>query len=194
MNRSIFRTCHAFFIASLATCLLFSQTACTPGMAGNQNLTRYLHQSIPAFSLADDQGNKVHSKSYQGKYLVIHFATTWCPFCNAEAPNLEKLYQDYREKGVEVVIIDVKESRELVQEKLINRFQLSFPVLFDTDGAIAGKFAPPDVLPDLARDEVMLASNLLIDPEGKIRFFSLLDTQNFDANLVELKSVLDELL
>jgi hypothetical protein len=50
------------------------------------------------------------------------------------------------------------------------------------------------VLPDLARDEIMLASNLLIDPEGNIRFQSLLDSKNFDAKLLGLKKVIDELL
>lgn len=168
--------------------------SCTPSMANTQNLTQYLDTSIPDFTLQDYEGTEVTAESYRGKYLVIHFATTWCPFCNAEAPNLEQLYQDYREQGVEVLIVDVKEDRDLVKNSLIDRFNLSFPVLFDTDGSVAAGFAPQHVLPDLARDEVMLASNLLIDPEGKIKFFSLLDTQNFDAKLEELKSVLDELL
>ena len=56
------------------------------------------------------------------------------------------------------------------------------------------KSSHTEALPDLARDEVMLASNLLIDPEGKIQFFSLLDPNNFDAKLVKLRSVLDERL
>lgn len=59
---------------------------------------------------------------------------------------------------------------------------------------MAACFAPEDVLPELARDEVMLASNILIDPEGKIQFISLLDSKNFDAKLVGLKTKLDALL
>jgi hypothetical protein len=64
----------------------------------------------------------------------------------------------------------------------------------DEDGAVAASFAPPDVLPDLSRDEVILTSNLIIDPEGKIQFMSLLDSKNFDAKLVDLRQKLDELL
>lgn len=148
----------------------------------------------PSFLLEDITGKKINSSDYRGKYLVLHFATTWCPFCNAEAPNLEQLYKDYKAKGVEVLIIDVKEDKMLVSDLLVNKFKLSFPVLLDTEGKVAASFAPDDVLPDLARDEVMLASNLLIDPEGKIIFFSLLDSKNFDAKLVELKRLLDERL
>lgn len=150
--------------------------------------------SAPEFSLPDLKGEQVSSDDYKGKYVVIHIATTWCPFCNAEAPHLEQLNQDYEDKNVKVLIIDVKEPKDLVKTKLKDRFNLSFPVLLDSDGSVAASFAPEGVLPDLARDEVMLASNILIDPKGKIQFFSLLDSQNFDAKLVDLKAKLDELL
>ena len=40
------------------------------------------------FSLQDLDGNTVNLSGLSGSYVVIHFATTWCPFCNAEAPYL----------------------------------------------------------------------------------------------------------
>ena len=149
---------------------------------------------VKNFSLKSTEGKTVSLSDYKGKFVVIHIATTWCPYCNAEAPYLEEIYKEYHDKNVEVLIIDVKESKALVQERIKNRFQLSFPVLLDTEGLVAASFAPADVLPELARDEIMLASNMLIDPEGKIQFMSLLDTKNFDVKLVELKKKLDELL
>lgn len=149
---------------------------------------------LPSFELRDLEGNAVSSEVYRGKFLVVHIAATWCPFCNAEAPYLEKLYRDFKDRNVEVLIIDVKESPALVKEKLQDRFNFSFPVLLDTDGRVAASFAPEGVLPDLARDEVMLASNMLIDPEGNIRFLSLLDSRNFDAKLVGLRAALDDAL
>ncbi len=149
---------------------------------------------VKNFSLKSTDGKTVSLSDYQGKFVVIHIATTWCPYCNAEAPYLEEIYKEYHDKNVEVLIIDVKETKALVQERIKNRFQLSFPVLLDTEGLVAASFAPADVLPELARDEIMLASNMLIDPEGKIQFMSLLDTKNFDVKLVELKKKLDELL
>lgn len=170
--------------------------ACTPSNAHNDQLEQnpYLGINAPSFELPDYHGALYNSAQYKGKYAVIHIATTWCPYCNAEAPYLEKLYQAYKDKGVEVLIIDVKEDKELVKEKLIDRFNLSFPVLMDADGQVAASFAPDDVIPELARDEVMLAANLIIGPEGKIQFFSLLNTNDFDAQLIHLKSRLDALL
>ncbi|MBC2838127.1 TlpA disulfide reductase family protein [Robiginitalea sp. SC105] len=149
---------------------------------------------VPAFVLNDLNGQAVDIEGYDGSYVVIHIAATWCPFCNAEAPYLQQLSQEYAEKNVKVLLIDVKEPPELVREKLQDKFGFTFPVLLDRDGTVAASFAPEDVLPDLARDEVMLASNLLVDPEGRIRFMSLLDSRNFDAKLIALKARLDELL
>lgn len=149
---------------------------------------------MPDFVLPNLDGESVSSASFKGSYLVLHIATTWCPFCNAEAPHLEALKEQYADKNVKVLIIDVKEPADLVRNKLKDRFNLTFPILLDQDGVVAASFAPRDVLPDLARDEVMLASNLIMDPEGKIQYMSLLDSKNFDAKLVELRAKLDELL
>jgi len=146
------------------------------------------------FSLPDLNGELVNLNSLKGNYVIIHFATTWCPFCNAEAPYLEKMYKEYASRGVKVLLIDVKEPIELVEEKLQGKFNFTFPVLLDLDGSVAASYCPPEVTPDLARDEVMIASNLLIDREGKIQFFSLLDSEGFDAKLTELKARLNELL
>lgn len=148
----------------------------------------------PNFTLNTLNDEVFELNDLRGKYVVVHIATTWCPFCNAEAPYLEKLYSDYKEKNVEVILIDVKEPKELVDEKLRKAYNLTFPILLDLDGKVAASYAPKDVLPDLDRDEVMLASNLLIDPEGNIQFMSLLDSKNFDAQLIQLKKRLDELL
>ena len=109
-------------------------------------------------------------------------------------PHLEQLYKDYKDRDVEVLVIDVKEPKELVDEKLKQRFAMQIPIVLDLDGTVAGSFASDDVLPDLSRDEVMLASNIVIDPGGQIIFMSLLDTKNFDTELVEIKQLLDEVL
>jgi peroxiredoxin len=148
----------------------------------------------PNFSLKTLDDASISLSDYKGKVVVIHMATTWCPFCNAEAPYLEALYQDYKNKNVEVLLIDVKEPKELVQEKLKEKYNLSFPILLDLDGAVASSYAPKDVLPELDRAEVMLASNIIIDKEGNIKFMSLLDSKNFDAELLQLKKRLNELL
>ena len=79
-------------------------------------------------------------------------------------------------------------------EKVFSKYNFTFPVLLDTDGSTSARYAPEGVLPDLPRDEVPLASNLIIDRQGRIQFYSLLASRNFDARLVHLRQRLEELL
>ncbi len=67
-------------------------------------------------------------------------------------------------------------------------------MLLDSDGAVSASYAPDGVLPDLARDQVAIASNLIIDTAGRMSFFSLLDTTSFDAKLAALRERLEQLL
>ncbi len=64
----------------------------------------------------------------------------------------------------------------------------TLPILMDTDGKVTASFAPPEVLPDMPRDEVVIAANIIIDRHGVIQFFDLLDSRNFDSKLLKLQS------
>ncbi|MEX2232424.1 MAG: TlpA disulfide reductase family protein, partial [Cyclobacteriaceae bacterium] len=158
-----------------------------------QEVQPMLGQMAPAFTLNDLNGKIYSIDQFKGRYVVIHFAATWCPFCNAEAPNLEQLYKDYRDRGVEVFIVDVKEGKEVV-ERSFSRFNFSFPVLLDADGKVSASYAPAGVQPSLERHEVPIAANLIIDKEGKISYYSLLNTTSFDAKLTNLRQTLDDLI
>ena len=79
-------------------------------------------------------------------------------------------------------------------ERSFSRFNFSFPVLLDADGKVSASYAPEGVQPALERHEVPIASNLIIDKEGKISFYSLLNTSGFDAKLTALKQKLEELI
>ena len=94
---------------------------------------------------------------------------------------------------MQVLVIDVLETEEAARS-YAERSKFTFPVLLDTDGEVSASYAPADVLPDLPRNQVPIASNLIIDAEGRIRFYSLLDSANFDAKLVQLQERLDRLL
>ncbi len=151
-------------------------------------------KNAPDFSLVDINGNTIILSELKGNFIVLHFATSWCPYCNAEAPSLEALYNNYKQQNVIVLIIDVRETIEITQAWAKGRHNFSFPVLLDSDGQVSAQYAPKDILPDLPRDEVPIASNLIIDKEGKIRFYSLLDSKNFDAQLTELTANLTQLM
>lgn len=190
-----YRLKRAVFKRTLKVLLMAGIITSTVSLAGSPEAENQpmIGESAPVFSLPGVDGKTYSLADAAGKYVVIHFATTWCPFCNAEAPHLQKLYEEYGEKGVAVYIVDVKEEKSQV-EKLVDKFDLTFPVLMDIDGAVATQYAPEGVQPDLERDAVPLASNLVLDREGKIRFYSLLNTMAFDARLIGVREALDRLL
>ena len=150
-------------------------------------------EAAPAFNLESLQGERVALADLLGKFVVIHFATSWWPFCNAEAPHLEALWNKHKDRNVQVLIIDVLESREKTAG-WVGKKGFTFPVLLDIDGEVAASYSPPDLLPDLSRSEVAIGSNLIIDDKGKIQFFDLLNTTSFDAKLIKLQARLEQLL
>ena len=93
-----------------------------------------------------------------------------------------------------VVAVDVAEDAQSFNE-YVSRMKLPFPVLHDPDGAVSLRFAPSHANPGLDdRARVVVTSNLVLDREGRIRFFTLLDTTHFDAKLVHVKRALDKTL
>ena len=61
-------------------------------------------------------------------------------------------------------------------------------------GEVSASYVPAGVQPDPPRNQAPIASNLIIDAKGKIVFYSLLDSVNFDARLVALEVKLEQLL
>ncbi len=64
------------------------------------------------------------------------FSTTWCPYCRTEIPQLKELYAKYKEKGLEILNIDIQESKERVSA-YANKHKLPYKILLDTDGMVA---------------------------------------------------------
>ena len=101
--------------------------------------------------------------------------------------------EKYENRGVQTLAIDVMEAPPVLAG-WVKKCKFTFPVLHDPDGKVTEAYAPVGVQPDLPRNQVPIASNLIIDREGKIQFFSLLDSANFDARLIALQARLDQLL
>ena len=60
---------------------------------------------ISNFSLEDLNGNKYESSKIinNGKKTLFVVAAEWCPHCRAEAPDIQKFYDEYKDKVKEYV-------------------------------------------------------------------------------------------
>ena len=52
-------------------------------------------------------GNTFHLQQHVGKVVMINFWATWCPACRADYPVWQKVYERYRERGLEIVAVSI---------------------------------------------------------------------------------------
>lgn len=86
----------------------------------------------PDFESVDEKGNKVSLSDLKGKKVVLYFyPKDDTPGCTAEACNLRDNYQALKDRGYEV--LGVSSDSEKSHQKFIQKFDLPFRLLADTD-------------------------------------------------------------
>jgi thiol-disulfide isomerase/thioredoxin len=113
----------------------------------------------PALQLKGIDGKAISLAPYgatgQGKIVLLDFWATWCPPCRADAPVLDKLYQQHS-KDLAIVGISVSEERVIV-EKFLREYPRAYPVALTTENELSRPYqAGP------------LPLYLVIDREGKL--------------------------
>lgn len=71
----------------------------------------------------------------KNKPILVHFWATWCPVCELESSNIEKLAKDY-----EVLTIAVQSGTKKEIENYLKKHDLTFKVVNDADGFYSRKF------------------------------------------------------
>jgi peroxiredoxin len=97
--------------------------------------------TVEDFRLPDADGQAHTLASLKGKNgTVLVFLSVQCPVCNAYNERLEKLYEDYRGRGVAVIGINANSDEQAAQVKsYVKEKGLNFPVLRDADDKIADR-------------------------------------------------------
>jgi len=69
-------------------------------------LTRFQERdTAPGFTLTDLKNKKVNLSDYRGKLVLLNFMDTGCHWCKKEMPNLQKLYDQFKDKGFVIVVV-----------------------------------------------------------------------------------------
>lgn len=114
---------------------------------------------IPPEFIVSRGGQNLLLEDFRGKYVFINFWNTWCPPCREEMPDLNRLYQDYRDKNVEFLFINItlqEKSREQV-ESFLKEMNLQLPVYLDRRGEVA-----------MAYGVRSIPSTLVLNPKGEV--------------------------
>jgi len=112
----------------------------------------------PAFSLASRAGGQVSLADLKGQVVMINFWASWCGPCRQEFPALDQIYAKYRPMGFTLVAINV-ESEKADAEKFLATTPASFPILFDPDNSVSGKYGVS-----------AMPTTILVDRQGRVRW------------------------
>ena len=84
----------------------------------------------PEFTLARRDSSLVSLADFRGKVVVLDFWASWCRPCRASFPWVREFYEEYREKGVEIIGVSIDENKAS-WEKALDEERLPWPQVID---------------------------------------------------------------
>ena len=113
------------------------------------------------FSLKNLKGKTVGIKDYKGKVVLLTFWATYCGPCRTELPQLQLIWDKYRDQGFELVSVntDPADTESAVRQD-VRRQRYRFEVLLDQETEVVNRYNPTTDLP----------FSLLIDRAGSISY------------------------
>ncbi len=93
----------------------------------------------PDFTINTFDGGTFTLSQFIGRPVVVNIWASWCPPCREEAPTLEKIYSEYRDRGVVFVGVDVQDA-ENDARAFIKEFGITYPNGPDADNTISVRY------------------------------------------------------
>ncbi|MEV5028689.1 TlpA family protein disulfide reductase [Paenibacillus sp. LPE1-1-1.1] len=104
----------------------------------------------------DEQSYEVGGQ--QGKLTFVNFWASWCGPCELEAPDLQRLHEEYGDAIQLYGVNATKYDKERAAREFVNEHEFTFPILMDRVGEVTKQYKV-DTFP----------TTFLIDGEGVIR-------------------------
>lgn len=115
-------------------------------------------ERAPQASFTTLEGKKIALSDLKGRMVLVNFWATSCPGCIAEMPQLVESYKQYRAGGFEVIAVAMSYDPPSHVVNYAKKNGLPFPVVLDSDGALAMAFGDVQVTP----------TAFIIDQQGNI--------------------------
>ena len=128
---------------------LFSAVLHNPEAAGMQR--------IDVASLVGPEAEAEQQK----KAVLISFFATWCKPCKKEMPFLEKLYTEYKSKGLQIISVAIDKDEATWPEigELVKKNKVTYPIVKDRYNLIARQYLG---------DKTAMPSVFILDKDGKV--------------------------
>ncbi len=104
---------------------------------GNDGAQLKAAQQAPVFELPQLEGDPIKfPEQLKGKVVALRFWADWCPYCATEMEALEPVYQQYKDQGLVILAINVKQSFRMVKY-FAGTLGVSYNILMDQSGEVA---------------------------------------------------------
>ncbi|HVE13704.1 MAG TPA: TlpA disulfide reductase family protein [Elusimicrobiota bacterium] len=114
-------------------------------------------ERAPSLALQDLGGKTVRLSDFQGKVVLLDFWATYCEPCHESIPMFEKLYDELKPRGLEVVGVSMDPAPEEVPP-YVRENRMRYTVLLDPQTTSQDSFGVRG-----------LPTTMLIDRQGRIR-------------------------
>lgn len=155
-----FRRAFPFVLGSFLAIGTGACASSTPEALGAQDESHPLiGNPSPSFHLDSVNGmGQVSMAGLSGKVVIVDFWATWCEPCKKSFPKLQSLNAKYKGSGVTVVGLSEDDDKGGIRE-FANSLGADFPLLWDSDKAVAGKWQPGS-----------MPATFIVDRKGLVRF------------------------
>ncbi len=130
----------------------------------------------PAATFTTLEGRPLALADLRGKVVLVNFWATSCPGCIKEMPGMVETYNQYKERGFEIIAVAMSYDPPNYVLNFVQTRQLPFPVALDVDGAHARAFGNVQLTP----------TSFIIGKDGRI-----LEQKLGELDFVKLKALLD---
>ncbi|MEN9228016.1 MAG: peroxiredoxin [Gloeomargarita sp. HHBFW_bins_205] len=131
----------------------------------------------PDFRTVDTQGRPVSLADFAGKTVVLYFyPKDDTPGCTKEACGFRDHYATYQQHNV--VVLGVSRDDQASHQAFTQKYNLPFPLLVDTDGAISRAY-------DVDGGGYSQRVTYIIDPQGRIsRVYTTVNTATHASDIL----------
>ena len=91
------------------------------------------------FTLPLLDGTKINLSQYKGKVVFLNFWAIWCGPCRSEMPSMEAVYQRLKNRGFEILAVNLGDSKGKVSE-FMQEHKLNFPAVLDEKSITGSRY------------------------------------------------------
>src|SRR5699024_4905664 len=88
-----------------------SKAHCSEAESFTQTGMLKIGEKAPDFEGPTPEGEMLSLEEAKGKYTLIEFWAAWCRPCRIENPNLVKVYDEYHDKGFNIIGISLDRNK-----------------------------------------------------------------------------------